>query len=178
MSTYLVTGASRGIGLELTKQLSQLDQSRVSKVLALTRGQPSKELSQIAAVAPGKVVNIPCDVTVQKSISEALETAQSELGSGGLDVLVNNAGVCTGGHFCYSIPMLSIASMQIQKLTPGGARAMEEEDLIDEFKVNVLSAHMMIKAFLPLLEKGRDRVTVNMYATLYTMERWTSSLRT
>lgn len=93
MSTYLVTGGGRGIGLELTRQLAELDRSQVSKVLATTRGQPSKALSDLVAASAGRVVHVPCEVTVPASIERAVALIGSELASNGLDVLINNVGV-------------------------------------------------------------------------------------
>ena len=94
MSSYLITGASRGIGFELTKQLSNLNRAHVSKVFATTRGQqPSKDLSELIAASAGCVIHIPCEVTKPLSIEKAVALVGNELGRSGLDVLVNNAGV-------------------------------------------------------------------------------------
>ena len=91
MSTYLITGAGRGIGLELTKQLASL--SRVAKVVATTRGQPTKALRDLVASSAGRVVQVPCEITVPASIEKAVPLISSELGGKGLDVLINNAAV-------------------------------------------------------------------------------------
>ncbi|KAI9709854.1 MAG: hypothetical protein M1828_002349 [Chrysothrix sp. TS-e1954] len=147
MSSYLVTGASRGIGLEFTRQLSQLHPSKISKVFALTRAQPAQDLSQIINSSSGRVVHIPCDVTAPSSVAEALTLVQAELGAAGLDVLVNNVG--------------------IQKAAPGGICSMTDADLMEEFSVNVLAVHRMVTAFRPLLQKGNEKKIVNMYAKLW-----------
>ena len=91
MSTYLVTGAGRGIGLHLTRQLAKLD--GVAKVIATTRGQPSKALSDLVNASADRVVHVPCEVTVPTSIEKAVSLVNSELASKGLDVLINNVGV-------------------------------------------------------------------------------------
>ena len=93
MPTYVVTGAGRGIGLELARQLAKLDSARVSKIFATTRGQPTKALSELVNASAGRVVHVFCDVTVPASIEKAVALVDSELAGHGLDVLVNNVGV-------------------------------------------------------------------------------------
>ena len=95
MSTYLITRAGRGIGLELMKQLEKIDGDKVSKVFAITRGQPSPALSELIAASSDRVVHIPCKVTKPESIEKAVALLSSESSGGGLDVLVNNVGVST-----------------------------------------------------------------------------------
>ena len=95
MSTYLVTGAGRGIGLELTKQLAELNVERVSKIIATTRGQPSQALGDLIAASAGRVIHVPCELTVPASIEKAADIIHSKLADDGLDVLINNVGVST-----------------------------------------------------------------------------------
>ena len=93
MSSYLITGAGCGIGLELTRQLAEFD--RVVKVITTTRGQPSKALSDLVAASAGRVVHVPCEVTVPASIQKAVLLISSELAGKGLDVFINNVEVST-----------------------------------------------------------------------------------
>lgn len=84
MKNALITGASRGLGLELARQLAQkgwglIIDARGKKALEQVRD----ELSPLT-----KVVAIPGDVTAESHRKKLLKAAQ-ELG--GLDVLVNNA---------------------------------------------------------------------------------------
>lgn len=85
--TYLITGASRGIGLELARQLV----ARGDRVLATARA-PGKAT---ALAALGKGVRIlPLDVTDPASI----EALGASLADEKIDVLVNNAGVKSLGR--------------------------------------------------------------------------------
>ena len=91
MATYLITGANRGIGLELVRQLAQLDAQKVSQVFALARSK-SQPLDEIVAASAGRIVPVHCEVTSQESVAAAVEEVRSQLPDG-LDVLINNVGV-------------------------------------------------------------------------------------
>lgn len=79
MKTILITGANRGIGLEMTKQLA----GRGDRIIAVCR-HPSRELDTL-----GVEIIEGVDVTSEQSVTE-LATA---LDGRKLDYLVNNAGV-------------------------------------------------------------------------------------
>ena len=96
MATFVVTGASRGIGLELTKQLAGQDKNRVDKIFALSRGKTSQGVSDLIVAHGGRVVAVSCEVTNEDSIQAAVKDVQSKLEGRGLDVLVNNVGVSFG----------------------------------------------------------------------------------
>ena len=78
MATYLVTGSSRGIGLEFVRQLT----ARGDTVLAAAR--------QSSAVPPGRgVTPLRLDVTNAGDLAELARTVAGRP----IDVLINNAGV-------------------------------------------------------------------------------------
>ncbi|MBW2405573.1 MAG: SDR family oxidoreductase [Deltaproteobacteria bacterium] len=79
MATVLITGANKGIGLELSRQLA----GRGDTVLALCR-KTSGELDAL-----GVQVFEGVDVTDQA----ALEAVSRDLGDTQVDVLINNAGI-------------------------------------------------------------------------------------
>ena len=79
MSKILITGANRGIGLELSKQLL----SRGEEVIAVCRKASEELQSMNLRVIDG------IDVCTDQSIS----SLQSQLGDEPLDWLVNNAGI-------------------------------------------------------------------------------------
>lgn len=81
MATVLITGANRGIGLELCRQLK----ARGDQVIAACR-TPSPELEALGVrVEPG----------VDVSSDQAVAALDERLGDTELDVLINNAGVLT-----------------------------------------------------------------------------------
>lgn len=93
MATFLVTGASRGLGLALVRELTSLPASEVSQVIASARGD-APALDKLAQTSSGRVVTVKLDVTDQASIKKAAAEVETKLGGKGLDVLINNAGIC------------------------------------------------------------------------------------
>jgi len=85
MARILITGANRGIGLELCTQLS----ARGDEVIALCR-RPSEELAAL-----GVQVFDGVDVTDPT----ALEAVSDALGGASIDVLINNAGIFSNESF-------------------------------------------------------------------------------
>ena len=79
MATYVITGANRGIGLELTRQVKAAGH----EVIALCRSS-SKELDAL-----GVRVETGIDVGSDAVVDEL----RSRLGDVDIDVLINNAGV-------------------------------------------------------------------------------------
>jgi NAD(P)-dependent dehydrogenase (short-subunit alcohol dehydrogenase family) len=81
MTSVLVTGANRGIGLALTRALAGHDM----------RGERAGELRVLQARHPGPVSLVPLDVTRPESVAAAFELVRRDATR--LDILVNNAAV-------------------------------------------------------------------------------------
>ena len=90
MTVYLVTGCSRGLGLELTSQLLLMPQSLVGTVIATARSEPPAALGDIIKNSNGRAKFIKLDVTNSASANEA--AVQVDKIYGKVDVLINNAG--------------------------------------------------------------------------------------
>ena len=142
MASYLITGASRGIGLELTTQLLSLPATQVSAVFALTRAEPPAPLQSLLRQHPNRAFHVLASVDDADSLQRAVNQVEARLG-GGLDILVNNAAV--------------------QAAAPGGTRTVPPEQLALLFDVNVIGVHRVTSAFLPLLERGAQKKVINMY---------------
>ena len=142
MSTFAITGTSRGIGLELVKQLAALPATQVSKIFAITRG-PSEGLQQVIDASHDRVINIAIkDLSSDDSVQQGVEAVRKY--SPFVDVLVNNAGIID--------------------YNPGGMRSVKAADLQNVLNVDLVSAQVVTSAFLPLLEQGRDKKVINMWA--------------
>lgn len=139
MASFLITGASRGFGLALARELVSRPASEVSKIIATAR-KPSAELENVAEGSSGRVSVVTFDVTNEASIKKAVPEIETVLGSKGLDVLINNAGV-------------ALYSMD-------GTKSME--NLEESMLVNVLGVHWVTRNLLPLLQKGQLKKVVNM----------------
>jgi NAD(P)-dependent dehydrogenase (short-subunit alcohol dehydrogenase family) len=87
ISTVLITGASAGIGLELAKLLLTS-----SHRLVLTARAASLERFAAHGIVPGdRLMLLPLDVTVEAERRAAIDAVAARWG--GVDVLVNNAGL-------------------------------------------------------------------------------------
>ena len=109
--TFLITGANRGIGLELTK----LCLSKNFNVEACCRNpETSDELNNLSNHNPH--LNITkMDVTNSKSILSAAENFQNEI-----DILVCNAGVNNGKGDIFSKEHNENAIMEVMMVNVGG----------------------------------------------------------
>ena len=93
MASYLITGASRGLGHTLVSHLLNLPACEVGTIFATARKVDSSKLSELANRHPDRVALVQMDVTSSTSIQEAARQVEKQLEGKGLDVLVNNAGV-------------------------------------------------------------------------------------
>ncbi|KAK4902834.1 hypothetical protein LTR27_000773 [Elasticomyces elasticus] len=145
--SYLVTGASRGIGLELVQQLLALPGSQVTKVIALSRGAPPAALQELLDKHAERATHVTASVDDTQSVKQAAQAVEAQLGDQGLDVLINNAGI-------------------FGEVFAEGAKFIPPEEMLRVLDVNVVGPHRVTAAFLTLLEKGRQKKVINMSSTL------------
>ncbi|RFU27080.1 hypothetical protein B7463_g9246, partial [Scytalidium lignicola] len=156
MSSYLITGASRGFGLELVKHLSSYPSTTIRKIFAAARGSsPTAPLAEIIKNSNNRVHFIELDVTDEESIIAAVGEVEKLLGSQeGLDVLINNAAIQGDSA--------AISEMKIAEL---------EETI----SVNLFGVHRVSSLFLPQLAKSQEKKIVNISSTLGSIELGTQS---
>ncbi len=109
----LITGASGGIGECLARDAA----SREARVLLMARS--AEKLSDICTAirgAGGQAASVVGDVTIPDDRQRAIETARAQMG--GLDVLINNAGVASFGHFSTSSESVMRKVMELNFFAP------------------------------------------------------------
>jgi NAD(P)-dependent dehydrogenase (short-subunit alcohol dehydrogenase family) len=133
----LVTGASRGIGLEYARQWLAAG----ARVFALARDpEGSAELMGLASANPDALVAVRCDIADDASVAAARRRVGEE--TDGLEILINNAGVM-GSH-----EDLESLDLDVVRRT---------------FEVNAIGPIRVTRAFVDLLMGGkRPRRIVNM----------------
>jgi NAD(P)-dependent dehydrogenase (short-subunit alcohol dehydrogenase family) len=130
----LVTGANKGIGLEIVRQLAAKD---VEVFLSARNAETGKKA---ASAIDGQVQFLELDV----SNDESIERAAREFGkvSRHLDVLINNAGIYPDAGF----DILTISRKQ----------------LVETFQTNTFGVVKVTQAFLPYLKKASHARIINL----------------
>ncbi|MFH9549016.1 SDR family NAD(P)-dependent oxidoreductase [Streptomyces sp. NPDC017435] len=143
-TTTLITGANKGLGFETARRL--VDAGHIVYV-----GSRDAERGRRAAERLGaRWVRI--DVTDDVSVEAAARTVEA---GGGLDVLINNAGIESRG-----------AGNSVV-----GAAEVTAEHLREVFETNVFGTVRVTHAFLPLLRRSSAPVIVNVSSGLASLDR-------
>jgi NAD(P)-dependent dehydrogenase (short-subunit alcohol dehydrogenase family) len=88
----LVTGASRGLGLVIARQLA----AHGARLAICARDEEELERARTDLVRRGAdVLAVPCDITDQEQVQDLVRTVLGRFGA--IDVLINNAGVIEVG---------------------------------------------------------------------------------
>jgi NAD(P)-dependent dehydrogenase (short-subunit alcohol dehydrogenase family) len=133
MTTILITGASRGIGLEFVRQYAK-DGANI--VACCRNPDKAAELNAIAKESGDKVRVFPLDVSSKDSIGKLARALDGEA----IDILINNAGV--------SGPRKQSAD------------EIDAEGWLDTFRVNTVAPVLVAQALRENLERGGDKKLV------------------
>jgi short-subunit dehydrogenase len=132
-ATCLVTGANRGIGDAIARELAKRPRTRI-----LVGMRKPEEYTPFAAPRGGAAEIRP--VKVDLSSREAIDESWAGLAGEPIDVLVNNAGLVTGGLI----------------------EEQELDDIYAMFQVNLVAVVHMTRAAVPgMVKRGRGTVVNN-----------------
>jgi NAD(P)-dependent dehydrogenase (short-subunit alcohol dehydrogenase family) len=149
MNRILITGANRGLGLELVR----LCAARGDRVFAGCRSpEHDTELKDLSAHYPGQIDILPLEVTDEAGLDRCLWQVRSEVDA--LDVLINNAAIGAGGETL---------------------RTFETEQAAHVWMVNAVGQVLVAQKFLDLLKKGNSPKIVNITSeagSISTMNRF------
>jgi NAD(P)-dependent dehydrogenase (short-subunit alcohol dehydrogenase family) len=138
MKIALVTGANKGIGFEVAKQLLQNNVFVYLGSRNLENGQ--KAVSALKSAGFNNVEAIALDVSNDQSVKEARKIIGEKISV--LDILINNAGISGG------MPQTALsATMQQFK---------------DVYEANVFGIVRMTQAFMDLMHKSDEPRIVNV----------------
>ena len=142
MKRILITGASRGIGLELCRQLL----STKNQVLATYRSEnTAQQLFEISRKAKNLEL-FKMDVDSSQSVSQNIKEIQSKYDS--LDQVFNNAGIIDWNSW----------------------DLVSSESFRSIYETNVIGAFRVIKHTVPLLKEGNEPIIVNISSRLGSIE--------
>jgi NAD(P)-dependent dehydrogenase (short-subunit alcohol dehydrogenase family) len=139
MTTTLITGANKGLGYETARQLLAAGHTVYMGARDADRGR------QAAVQLGARLVQL--DVTDDASVAAAAKAIEAD---GGLDILINNAGI-EGRN-----PDNSVI----------GAADETAEHMQALFDTNVFGIVRMLHAFVPLLQRSAAPVVVNLSSGL------------
>lgn len=134
----IVTGASRGIGYELVKFLSN---TADNTVIAVSRNTQKLEQLKVDCLVQNKSANviiISCDLSDKQAVEKLVRDIQKQVVS--VDILINNAG--------------AIVNKPFVEITP--------DDLDYVYKVNVFSIIWLIQGLLPVFSQKQRSHVVNI----------------
>ncbi len=129
MPTVLITGASTGIGRATALRLAASGWTVLAGVRKAADGEA------LRTAGGDRVIPVALEVTDQAQIEQAAERV-NDVAPGGLDALVNNAGIGFGGP----LELLPI------------------DDLRSQLEVNVLGPVALTQAMLPALRRAHGRI--------------------
>ncbi|KAI4490203.1 hypothetical protein M0802_010837 [Mischocyttarus mexicanus] len=130
MKSILITGCNRGLGLGLVKHLVKLNKPPENIFATCRDVNKATELKELAERSRNIHI-IEIDLVKTSDYKKIVNTVRDKVGSGGLNVLFNNAGIS-------------------QKF--GRIGMVKEKYLTDNFIVNTVAPIMLTKALLPLLK--------------------------
>jgi NAD(P)-dependent dehydrogenase (short-subunit alcohol dehydrogenase family) len=146
MKTALITGANKGIGFEVARQLLEAGYKVFIGSRDFTRGEQAVNKLKDAGFTEVEALTI--NVTDKDSVQRASQELSSKIAQ--LDVLINNAGIA--GDF------------------PQDASNVTPENIRNVYDTNFFGVIQTTQAFLPLLKQSDAPRIVNVSSDLGSLE--------
>ncbi|KAI0816915.1 NAD-P-binding protein [Trametes gibbosa] len=141
-ATWLVTGTSRGLGLEFVKELLKSPNNLV--IAACRSPEKAPALTALLPAHHGMLHILKLDVSDFDAVRAAQKDIAAILADRGLDYLLNNAGIL---------------------LTWDKPLNMSPENLLATVRTNAVAPVLLAQVCLPFLEKGRRKAILNISST-------------
>ena len=138
MPSYLITGASRGLGYTFVQHLAAIPGNTV---IGLARNKDAT-LKRLEKDGISNVSIIQGDITDRPSLKTAFAEI-STLTNGSLDYLINNAAL--------------VSERTASKTLIDDDLEALEQDFLDSFRANVVGVANTINIFLPLIRAGKEK---------------------
>jgi NAD(P)-dependent dehydrogenase (short-subunit alcohol dehydrogenase family) len=144
MKTILITGANRGIGLELTKQYAV----EGCRVVACSRDpKKSVALNSMATKYPELIKIHALDVSDSAQIERLAQTLSNEP----IDILINNAGI-------------------YPKTDASGFGNTNYTDWMTAFSINTMAPLKMAETFVKQIALGKQKIIVTITSQMGSIE--------
>jgi NAD(P)-dependent dehydrogenase (short-subunit alcohol dehydrogenase family) len=143
MPSYLVTGASRGLGYAFVRHLAAIPGNTV---IGMVRNKDAT-LARLEKDGITNISIVQADITDREALSAAYEEVKN-LTKGSLDILINNAAL--------------IDENSAYKTLLDDDLAVLEEDLTSSFRANVVGVANTVNIFLPLIRAGKEKKVITI----------------
>ncbi len=146
--TILVTGANKGIGFEICRQLTRLGHHVILSARSAERGEKAvKELAKEGLKSKFLLLDTADEESILRAARELRQRVQA------LHVLINNAAILDQWQ--------------------GTILETTAADLRDTFVTNTIGPVLLVRALLPLLEAGKPSRVINVSSRLGSVEQMT-----
>ncbi|KAK0706003.1 short chain dehydrogenase [Lasiosphaeria miniovina] len=133
-TTYLITGANRGIGKGFVSTLLSRPSTTVIAAVRDPSHATSRALSDLPKAAGSKLITVKLDSSVTSAAADAVATLKKNHDITAIDVVVANAGIAAGGA-------------PIRETTSANA--------IEHFNVNTIAPILLFQATADLLQASK-----------------------
>ncbi|KAF8325439.1 uncharacterized protein EI90DRAFT_2140150 [Cantharellus anzutake] len=143
-STWLITGCSRGIGLECIRQLSTRLSGEDILIATCRSPRSADQLERTLHTFKAKTHILQLDIIDEESVKRAVRDTEAIVGERGIDYLLSNAAIILNDNLTN----------------------WNFDECMSIFKTCVAGPTLVATHFIPLVSKSREKVYVNFSSNL------------